>query len=570
MEIKELTVDKWIDHLKKHPVPELMDEECVSALENVRAEYGSTVSHGAGLEVRLSEEARYVDYIMNIDTKEIPHAESLWYELDYAAFRDAKKEIIPCLFANVSPDEDGSYKSIRDEMLPVMMGEQRTELLKKAFDDVVSRLPKGAHIKQVGSMSSRGELDIMRLVIAFPSWEMIPEGLSRIGWPGDTKALQEALAPWRETGMAAVNIDLGENGVLPKIGMETSSRWRQPILVDKFIDRLENAGLCIPSKGQALRRWIRLRPQGDPFIQTLIAYFKLAYKDGRITEAKAYLEQSPYIHHHYFEGYESPVRLDVRLADGTKEIPYEKAAFLITKAAENGVTTLHLYGTHNKKLLQKVMHLCDEKKIAAKIVIPDPEGADSQYNMNTLVKWELENGNIEELSRTAKKAEELGIKEFTICSGEPCSREELERAAGFVEEWQRDEKHEMSVAADPCFSQLKAFMGGEDPKQNPNRGIESGCMAGRAFFAVRPDGSFTPCLKSEEKGVKNKTIKVYWEELAADLPDSHTDSCEGCHYRRRCRPCPAKKEWTGLCPLRILRKDHGKHRPRFGKRSLTG
>ena len=562
MKIKELTVDKWLDHLKKHPVPELMDEECLSALENVRARYGSTVSHGAGLEVRLSEEARYVDYIMSIDTEEVPYVDSLWYELDYAAFRDAKKEIIPCLFANISRDEDGSYNRIRDEMFPAMMGARRTGLLKRAFDDVVSRLPKGATIKQVGSMSSRGELDIMRLVIAFPLWEMIPEGLFRIGWPGDTKALQEALAPWKETGIAAVNIDLGENGVLPKIGMETSSRWRQPILVDKFIDRLEAAGLCIHSKGQALKRWIRLRPQGDPFIQTLITYFKLAYRDGRITEAKAYLEQSPYIHHHYFEAYESPVRVDLQLKDGTREMPYEKAASLICEAAESGITTIHLYGTHNKNLLKKVIQLCDDKKISAKIVISDPKDIDPLFIEKILLKWKLKSGHAGELSDAAKKAEKLGIKEFIICSGEPCSREELERAAGFVEEWQRDETHEMSVAADPCFSQLKAFMGGEDPRCNPNRGIESGCMAGRAFFAVRPDGSFTPCLEISETETKTSdtvgteadtvTIKEYWKKLTADLPDSHTDTCEGCHYRRRCRPCPAKKEWTGSCPLRII------------------
>ena len=292
MIIKELTVDKWIDHLKTHPLPELMDEECVAALENVRDNYGSTVSHGAGLEVRLSEEARYVDYIMNIDTEEVPYVGSLWYELDYAAYREEKKEIIPCFFANISRDDDGSYNRTRDEILPAMMGERRTKLLKKAFEDVVSRLLEGVYIKHVGSMSSRGELDIMRLVIAFPSWDLIPEGLKRIGWPGDTKALQEALAPWKEIGVAAVNIDLSENGVLSKIGMEAASRWRKPVLVDKFVDRLEAAGLCIPSKAQALKRWIRLRPQGDPFIQTLIAYFKLAYKDGRITEAKAYLEQT--------------------------------------------------------------------------------------------------------------------------------------------------------------------------------------------------------------------------------------------------------------------------------------
>ncbi len=112
----------------------------------------------------------------------------------------------------------------------------------------------------------------------------------------------------------------------------------------------------------------------------------------------------------------------------------------------------------------------------------------------------------------------------------------------------------MSVAADPCFSQLKAFMGGEDPKQNPNRGIESGCMAGRAFFAVRPDGSFTPCLEISETGntADTVTIREYWEKPASTLCDGHAETCAGCDYIRRCRPCPAKKEWTESCPLRII------------------
>ena len=44
-------------------------------------------------------------------------------------------------------------------------------------------------------------------------------------------------------------------------------------------------------KGTALRRWIRLKPTDSPAIYTDIAYFKLNYREGRIVEAKAYLQQ---------------------------------------------------------------------------------------------------------------------------------------------------------------------------------------------------------------------------------------------------------------------------------------
>ena len=102
-------------------------------------------------------------------------------------------------------------------------------------------------------------------------------------------------------------------GVLEKIGVEVFSKWRNPVLADRYIGRMEEAGLCLPFKAEALRRWTRIRPDGDPFIQTLIAYFKLNYRDGRITEAKAYLEQTPYPHHHYYDAYDRPVRLDLEL-----------------------------------------------------------------------------------------------------------------------------------------------------------------------------------------------------------------------------------------------------------------
>ena len=104
MDVQELPMKDFLAHLRRHPTPEILDEECLVDLEGVEAQYGDTITHGAGLEVRLGEEARYVDYIMNIDETEIPGVESLWYEIDYAEFRKAREtgeKIAPCLFANI-------------------------------------------------------------------------------------------------------------------------------------------------------------------------------------------------------------------------------------------------------------------------------------------------------------------------------------------------------------------------------------------------------------------------------------------------------------------------------------
>ena len=273
MEEKELAVKNWLAHLRRHPMPEIVSAECMAALSSVEAQYGETESYGAGLEVRLGNPAAYVDYIMNIDEENIPKVKALWYEIDYEEFSRAAatgKRIEPCLFANVGEED---YRTFWDDVLPAFLGEERAKRLRAPLDRVTGRLPEKAFIKQIGTMTSRGELDIMRLVISFPSWESIFPGLTAIGWQGDTAELASALEPWKESQRIAVNIDLGADGVLPKIGIEVFSRWRHPLIVDKFIMRLEDAGLCLPEKGEALRRWIRFRPDADPFRQTLLNYF---------------------------------------------------------------------------------------------------------------------------------------------------------------------------------------------------------------------------------------------------------------------------------------------------------
>ena len=67
MRIRELPVRAFLEHLRRHPLQEIMDAQCLSALQSVENQYGDTVSHGAGLEVRLGSPERYADYILNID-----------------------------------------------------------------------------------------------------------------------------------------------------------------------------------------------------------------------------------------------------------------------------------------------------------------------------------------------------------------------------------------------------------------------------------------------------------------------------------------------------------------------
>ena len=588
---ENLTVKDYLSHLCRHPIPEIMDDECIAALSSVQAQYGETVTHGAGLEVRLGEEARYVDYIMNIDTDEVPGVESIWYEIDYDEFRKAYLKggsISPCLFANTGYDPED--KAGWDEFLPSFLGAERAEKLRPPFDHVLKRLPEGACIKQIGTMTGRGELSIMRLVILFCSWESIPEGLINIGWQGDADKLRSAMEPWKETKKIAVNIDLGADGVLPKIGIEVFSRWRHPVLADKFIARLEEAGLCLASKGEALRRWIRISPDGDPFIQTLISYFKLNYRDGKITEAKAYLEQSPYIHHHYFEAYEKPVRLDIELVHEKTELPVEAALMIIRQCSENRIRRVRLYGCEQYGHPERLLPALKDNGITAQIVLvsqvdqkkldqmsgpwnpefivevgsPAKEAAGFE-NLSLLQKlkispvsarWHMCAENAGELEALAGRVEKLGASELIVtgmCAGGSghmaLQRKDLEKAALFIEGY--ESSHGMTITVDSCFSPLRAFMGGEDAKRNPNRGITSGCEAGRSFMAVRADGKYTPCLRLKTAGEDTEPDR-YWKQLS--MPGSlhkaeKNISCQSCLYGRRCRPCPAMAEQKAICPL---------------------
>ena len=582
----------FLDHLHRHPIPEIMDEECLADLESVKAEYGDTITHGAGLEVRLGEEARYVDYIMNIDETVIPDMESLWYEIDYAEFRKAREtgeKISPCLFANIKFTHQDA--AAWDAFLPPFLGEDRAKNLRAPLERVLEKLPKGANIKQIGTMTSRGELDVMRLVIMFPGWETIPDGLAAIGWRGDTAALREALAPWRETEKIAVNIDLGENGVLPKIGVEVFSRWRHPLLVDMFISRLEAAGLCLPSKAEALRRWIRIRPDGDPFIQPLIAYFKLNYRDGKIAEAKAYLEQSPYVHHHYFDAYERPVYVDFMLQDGEGALPVGEALKRLDECRKERIRRVRFLGdVAAYEHLDRLLAACKSGGLLATVVfpaksIPNPRlgeifalgaeayiaelGEDGEptetvrallragLSDRTAARWIMTRENAEKLSEVVQGLEPFALRELIVSGGTPGrtlpAREQMESAAQFINEYSKQGEEEengggkMKLTAESCFSPLRAMMGGEDAKQNANRGVARGCAAGRDHFCVRPDGSFVPCAdygKAESYG----SIMEYWEQspVLNTLRDVQSPDCPKCAYARRCLPCP---EMELPCPI---------------------
>jgi hypothetical protein len=250
--------------------------------------------------VRLGDPRRFADYAFcTLDETLLP-GPVVWLEIDYQAFRE-QGEIAPCMFLDirgVAETEDPERHWSR--IFSALAGKGTSDSLKREFFGMMEKLPSDVPVMYVGSMARPGDADSLRVVLLFHDWEKIPGVMEAIGWPGDAMALANSLATYADMDRMAVHIDLANTGVRKKTGIEIVPRWRHPVLVDRMVSRLEWSGLCLPDKGNALRRWVRIQPDSDPYIQTVISHYKLSYENGVITGAKAYLQQTPYPLHVFY------------------------------------------------------------------------------------------------------------------------------------------------------------------------------------------------------------------------------------------------------------------------------
>lgn len=568
-----LCVKDYLSQLRRHPLPELIDEECLVAFDNVEAQYGHIITYGAGFEVRLMCQGRFVDYILFVDSEDIPLVDGKWVEIDYESFHDARERINECSFINVLCDSSG-YQEFFDKVLPSFVGNQRAYRLRPVLNHLVAALFKGVRIKQIGNMSSRGESDTLRLVIMYPDLRTIVDNLPFLGWNGDTSTFFRALKPWENYKSFAINLDISAKGIKEKLGVEIFFRWRKPELVDRVIDCLVVENLCLPSKAQAIKRWIRILPSGEPFIQTRLSYFKLNYINGRIAEAKAYLEQTPYCVHHYFPAYERPLRLDIELIACKEILPFEEVLKRITECISQRVFRIRFFGCEDYERFGQLLEFCHSSNFIIEIVLKKKLSYQclesfrsiktsliliineidnfsmfrflNDLNISCRILWVMSYTNANEFGNFVRRAEATGVKEILVtCDKKDFpNREQLIMVANFIRTRERNGVYNTKLIVESCFSPLKAFLGGRDVKLNNNRGIERGCEAGRSFLAVRANGSLTPCLQlvmSPEFG----DLETYWKtspvlkKLRAS--SERRTSCACCSYERRCLPCPMLK-----------------------------
>ena len=506
-----IKIKEFIAHLRRHAIPELIDDRCLAALDNIEVQYGEKSPYVVLLEVRLGEEVRYVDYSILLDEENGTLPNNMWYEFDYEQFASSKK-FEPCLFFTMIEPTAEDYREIFDKTLPTFLGEERAQKLRKQLEKIVRTLPEDSYIRQIGTMSSRGELETARVIVRIVDRENICKFLAEMNWKGDLDALWKIIKTWNGQNYFSLDFDLGEDWISEKIGLEISTDgYHHPVIVDMYITRLEEMGLCLKSKGDGLRNWIRILPDADPFIQTRIQYFKLNFLDGKIIEAKAYIEQSPYILHQYFKNFDRPYYVEFILKDAENILPIGTAMKYLYDCEYNRVRRIHFLGdVAGYEHLDRLLSECKEAELFASIEI---------------------SGKV-----TRKQLKEMidkGANEFVVAI-------ENESALKMLQEF--------------GFADVRAkwFMDGADPKKNPNRGINRGCTAGRDHFCITSSGNFSPC--SFIPAEKATSIADYWEKSPAleklrAMEENRPSPCKGCRYERRCLPCPSFQEKIFDCPI---------------------
>ena len=159
-------------------------------------------------------------------------------------------------------------------------------------------LPPSAYPSHVGAMPGR-EPRAIRLIWRLPA-AAVPDYLERAGWPGPTALAGELAAEAASFDLkVSLALDVNENGLLPRIGLELFIRngWRAPPpLWYPYLERLLARGLCRPEKGSALRGWPRrllLFTSGDARrLLSGISHMKLVIS-GASVSAKAYTMMAP-------------------------------------------------------------------------------------------------------------------------------------------------------------------------------------------------------------------------------------------------------------------------------------
>ena len=154
---------------------------------------------------------------------------------------------------------------------------------RNAVARVLAALPPGAAVRWAGAFPERTGRAVRLLVRALG--DRMAAFLARIGWTGDTAAIDRIRAPMRAAGVDnhVLALDVAAGRVSPGLGLElsrpgrTAGAWRPALQV------MARRGWCLPEQAAALDRAIRserlLSPAGVSELHCGINHVKVAVRD---------------------------------------------------------------------------------------------------------------------------------------------------------------------------------------------------------------------------------------------------------------------------------------------------
>lgn len=568
-------VKEYLDYFRQSNYPALFSEEDIAKLANVEKLYGEIETEETILEVCLSEEQTGCDYSIRKDLDSSLLSE-YWYELDGAVC--GEKNIPACYFVDASKVIPGTDNDVfYEKVLVQLAGRERVDKLRRMLEFCVEKLEgKCEKLFQLGSMTGRMEFDRIRLFTDDMTRSDIISYLKELNWKGDTQCLNDFLAVWEsysDKKMFILDFDIFESGISERIGINFGTASKKYVAVQKFLEALENAGLCTPEKKRDVLRFVERFPCHTPFIQNDISHFKIPFMGSNPLRAKAYLRQGSVCFCPDFRAYDTPALMNLELTTRCplrcpqcycdlshgKDLELDKALYWLKEAAENNVRTVNLSGGETMVYphLEKLIQTCHELGMEANIALSG-YGADRE-RLKRLIECGVSeicislNGSTEEVNSRSRDGYKLAVDALHTLSElgytktyinwvmhshnaddfpKMLTLAEKYHAAGIVVMvFKPDAAHQRpSIPSAEQICQIakciKAYKGsiqieveecfsqlrailGKRFFTNLNQGISRGCGAGRDGISISVDGKVTPCRHLEIKE-DFSTMKEYW------------------------------------------------------------
>lgn len=181
------------------------------------------------------------------DSEITPRIAALWLEFDMP-----RADSVPILFIDPQPSIDSGETYVRwaEAFFPRLTGHTVSPALLHHMANAIDVRTTQQPVHMFGSLMARGTTAQRLSILTHDETEIVPY-LRRAGWDISAEALQPMLSLADRQGfIGALNLDITNDGVLPKVGIEYFMRDSEQVA--RFVPSLVALGLCEPDRAAAL------------------------------------------------------------------------------------------------------------------------------------------------------------------------------------------------------------------------------------------------------------------------------------------------------------------------------